>query len=55
MYVNLTRNLQQQRDKAAIIIKFVPMQSPRKESIFLILEEQDSGIRHTLRLDITWA
>ena len=55
MYVTLTPNLQQQRDSSAIIVKFVPMQSPRKESIFLILEEQDSGIRHTLRLNITWS
>ena len=55
MYVTLTPNLQQQRDSSAIIVKFVPMQSPRKESIFLILEEQDSGIRHTLRLEITWS
>ena len=55
MYVTLTPHLQQQRDSSAIIVKFVPMQSPRKESIFLILEEEDSGIRHTLRLEITWS
>ena len=55
MYVTLTPNLQQQRGSSAIIVKFVPMQSPRNESIFLILEEQDSGIQHTLRLIITWS
>ena len=55
MFTNLTLDLQQQRDKAAIIVKIVPMQSPRKETDFLMLEEQDSGIRHTLRLNIKWS
>ena len=42
-----------QNDKGAIVLRFIPMDAPKEETILVKLEEEASGIQHTDKVNAT--
>ena len=42
-------------DKGAIVLRFVPIDKPKEETILVKLEEQSTGIQHTVKINATWS
>jgi len=42
-------------DKGAIVLRFVPTEAPKEEVIMVKLEEEGSGIQHTVKVNASWA
>ena len=40
--------------KCAIVLRFVPADTPKEETIIVKLQEESSGIQHTLKIN-SWS
>ena len=42
-------------DKGAIVLRFAPTDTPKEETFLVKLEEQSTGIQHTVKINATWS
>jgi len=42
-------------DKGTIYLCFAPVDAPKEETILVKLEEQSTGIQHTVKINATWS
>ena len=42
-------------DKGGIVLRFAPIDAPKEETILVKLEEQSTGIQHTVKVNATWS